>query len=81
MAQCPFDLIVMPGWDTQKIIDAIDTIRKMCNEITVLISTRSRAAVIDDILDIVEGPVIVDLVDKMDWVNERIIIRIIDAWC
>ena len=77
MAQCPFDLIVMPGWSTQKIIDAIDTVRKMCNEITVIISTRSQAAVIDDILDIVGGLVIVDLVDKVDWVNERIIIALL----
>lgn len=77
VAYCPFDLIDMPGWNTQKLIEIVKDVKRACNELTVLIATRDQARNIDEILDVIKTPVVVELVDNVNWVNERIIITLL----
>lgn len=77
MGQCPFDIIAMPSWSTDKIVGTVRRLKQITGRISVLIAARGEADIVDTLLEAIPAPVVVDFVDKMEWVLERIIIELL----
>lgn len=76
-AYCPFELLSMPGAGWSALIEGVREAKRLNGRILVVFARRDDAPVIDHIIDEVNAPVFVELVDELGWINEKTLINLI----